>query len=735
MDSKKTSPQVLAKVTLRRSAKFAGIAAVGVLLGFVLGITGCAPSALPTAAPTQAPAVEKPTSAPQPSLAPTQVFATQLVEMTAIVEKTPQAFATATAPLETQPAARATATTAMGEAASPTAGFPTDVIEGRQVELEYPATIRLGDSDIVRLALIPTGNGYVVEADFPEHTTQKQEITVTRPGGYSLSAAARLDGVGFDLQPGAEISQALAAGEVVTFRWSLTPRQAGRHRLALNLVLHWTPLPGESGAAHEQHVYSRALQVEVTSILGLTYNQAAWMGLILIVLLAVGLVSGGAWTWRRRRGVYTLALPNTRVRIEPLPGMNLNPDEAALMRAAFEDYARVAVTAEFLSGYSGAHTWLVVPVHADGRQDAQTIIKIGPMEVVQAEYDRYQQFVKDTLPPVTARIQQPPIRLRGARKAALRYTFIGLAGQTPVSLRQALLDHPDPGLLQQMFETFAPYWWLQRRPYSFRLAAEYDHFLPAHLVIAPVQGPAAGMKVIRGSEPLAVRPFFQPGDRVQLRDFQKSEAQVDGKSVTFEGRPGPGAPPVRVRCLAAQPGQLPKRVPLDGAVQATRWTLLRDLLRDCSLPDGWADPLEELPDWLDRMVTGTQAVIHGDLNLENILVGPGGLTWLIDFARTKMGHPLEDFAHLSAEITAHVLSRRMTPDEFVQVLESDGDPLLAVIQGMVRRCMADPDHMEEWHLALAVTSLGMVKYRTIDQQSRHFLYLLAAWAGRKISKK
>lgn len=701
-------------------------------MGFLLGITGCSPASLPTAAPTAAPAAEKPTQASQPSPAPTQVVSTRLVEKTAVVEETHQAAATATAPLETQPALHPSATSVMEPAASPTAGFPTDVIEGRQVELEYPATIRLGDSDIVRMALVPTGDGYVVEADFPEHTTQKQEIAVTRPGGYSLSAVARLDGVGFDLQPGAEIAQALTAGEVVTFRWSLTPRQAGRHRLVLNLVLHWTPLPGENGAAHEQYAYSRALQVDVTSFLGLTYNQAAWVGLVLAILLVGGLFGGGAWFWRRRRGSVALVKPNTSVRIEPLPGMDLHADEAALMRAAFGDYHRVVVTAEFQSGYSGAHTWLVMPVHADGRQDAQTIIKIGPSEVVQAEYDRYQRFVKNTLPPVTARIQQPPIRLRGGSKAAVRYTFIGLSGQAPVSLRQVLLEKPDPNLLQQMFETFAPYWWLQRRPYSFRLAAEYDHFLPAHLVIAPIQGSAAAGKVIRGSEPLPTKPVFQPGDRVQLRDFQKVELQADGKSVTYEGWSGPGSPPVRVRCLTLLPGQLPGRLPLDGTVQSTRWTLLRDLLHGCELPPGWPDPLNSLPNWLDRMVTGTQAVIHGDLNLENILIGPGGLTWLIDFARTKMGHPLEDFAHLSAEITAHVLSRKMTPDEFVQVLISGGDPLLAAIQAMVRRCMADPDHLDEWYLALAVTSLGMVKYRTIDQKSRHFLYILAAWAGRKI---
>lgn len=32
--------------------------------------------------------------------------------------------------------------------------------------------------------------------------------------------------------------------------------------------------------------------------------------------------------------------------------------------------------------------------------------------------------------------------------------------------------------------------------------------------------------------------------------------------------------------------------------------------------------------------------------------------WLIDFARTREGHTLFDFAHLGAEIVAHVLAVR-----------------------------------------------------------------------------
>lgn len=42
---------------------------------------------------------------------------------------------------------------------------------------------------------------------------------------------------------------------------------------------------------------------------------------------------------------------------------------------------------------------------------------------------------------------------RGSDKAALQYTFIGISGQTPLSLRQAWLQDPAPALLNKLFDT------------------------------------------------------------------------------------------------------------------------------------------------------------------------------------------------------------------------------------------------------------------------------------------
>src|SRR5262249_39098086 len=49
---------------------------------------------------------------------------------------------------------------------------------------------------------------------------------------------------------------------------------------------------------------------------------------------------------------------------------------------------------------------------------------------------------------------------------------------------------------------------------------------------------------------------------------------------------------------------------------------------------------------LDRWVDGSMSKMHGNLRLENILIGPRNSVWLIDFADTREGHSLFDWAML-----------------------------------------------------------------------------------------
>ena len=586
------------------------------------------------------------------------------------------ATATPVATLEISASTKATTT----EPYNPALITPTSVIsiETRVVELEWPPEMRLGDTDIVRVSLVPSTTGYIVKTELPGNTTVTQTVPVERPEHYDVFAIGQLVGTGFAISE-AEPPKTLVPGQTVDWRWSIAPHAAGQHRLALTIKLRWVPADDSVGKTHEADLFSKTLTVQVASVMGMSTAQASSTGLVGL-LIGSGLGLFGLAFRRAPQLKATLAQvvnPNASLKIEPHAAMQLADDETALLRTLFAKYDRVVIENEFRSGYSGARTFLVHPIHADGRADAFTIAKMGSRASIQREFDNYQRFVKDTLPPITARIQEPPVTaptlFNRDDKAVLRYTFIGEQGRMPVSLREALLADSaagptlggptlgGPGLLNKLFETFGPNWWMQRKPFVFRLAQEYDRMLPAHFVIEPVAASAvSGAKRMDGRKP-AEQDTYRVGDVVVLEHFPVGgiEMRADGRSLSLRGEAAAGQPPLRARWLDADLAQTRRFANgVFGRIVGTRETLLREWMTDPATTDlhGLPDPISKLPSLLNERVQGTQSTIHGDLNLENGLVGPGGFVWLIDFAETRDGHALYDFAHLEAEIIAHIIA-------------------------------------------------------------------------------
>ena len=665
----------------------------------------------PTEVPTELPptATSIPPTEPPPTAIPTvarTVAPTALPEPTRTVQPTVAPEAEEPTPVPVTPT---------------TAPAALPAVEDRLVELEWPSAMRLGESDVIRLSFMPSQEGYTVTAEFPEHQAVTRTVAVKRPPSYDVFAVARLDHTGFDLSPEEEQAQELPPAEPVIWRWSLTPRSTGQHRLAVSLKLRWAPQAGATGSQRESIVYSRALDIQVSSFLGLTPSQATTAGMAGVVL--GGGMSAFAVLYRRRATRAITAKPNRALAIEPLPGMTLSPGEDELLRTLFRRYSRITVQYEFRSGYSGARTLLVLPVREDGRADAHTIAKLGERDAIEREFDNYERYVKNTLPPITARIQEPPAATPNNPLAVVRYTFIGEPGHSPTSLREALLANPDPVLLTKLFETFGPNWWMQRRPYSFRLAQEYDRVLPTHAVIEPAAG--KGRPVSGQRTPAEVN--LAVGDVVTLRDFARAERRPDGASYALTGHAQPGQPPLRVRWMgpALREGNT-------GRVVATRQTLLREFAAGLDLL-GMPDPLDRLPALLMESVAGTQSTIHGDLNLENVLIGPGGMVWLIDFAQTRDGHTLFDFAHLEAEIIAHVIAPRVAdPNAYLEGLKRGGHPLTNAVHDMAQRCLFNAANAREYQLARWMACLGALKFTNLDAHQKQLLYLTAAFAARSL---
>lgn len=712
------------------------------------------------AAPASAPSADKatvattaslPTSAPAATEAPAATAAPLPTASEAAAGQPPAANEAQPAPVEkvTEAPAFAPTATPLPQPTAPTAA-PTPAIqqEPRVVELEWPSHMKLGDSDLVRVSLIPSQAGYTLTTEFAGNETVTKSVQVKRPAGADVSVIGNLQGVGFSIMPASEQRIALPEGEPATLRWSISPQQAGQQRLTLSLLFEWakggSPSTGSGGTVvASSQAFSRGMNVQVDSIMGMTTAQASMMG---AMGLALGAGLGGlAWVMGRRRNT---ALPdevtiatkaNASTAIEPHRDLVLHDDEQQLLRAVFRKYARVSVEREFRSGYSGARTLLCLPVRADGRSDAYTIAKMGERNSIEREFHNYERFVKDTLPPVTARIQEPPTTLAPdgiTSQSVLRYTFIGQPGHAPTSLREALLRKPDPALLHMLFDTFGSNWWLQKRPYTFKLSQEYDRALPSHLVVEPCS-PARNARRISGNMPVSeTLKSVEIGDVITLRDFPLIEQRPDGMSYSLTGAANAGQPPLRIRINSPEQPRLSRQ---HWRIAGTRDTLLRSFVNGFDLFD-LPDPLNVLAAVEHRSIRGTQSIIHGDLNLENVLAGPGAFVWLIDFASTREGHTLFDFARLETELVTQIAAPAL-PDarEFLAMLRqidagegmNDAGALIDTARSLAWRCLFNPLQRNEYWLALTMTALGSLKFTNLSAHQRHLLYLTAAHVAMK----
>jgi len=120
--------------------------------------------------------------------------------------------------------------------------------------------------------------------------------------------------------------------------------------------------------------------------------------------------------------------------------------------------------------------------------------------------------------------------------------------------------------------------------------------------------------------------------------------------------------------------------------------------------------------------------------LNRTLILLGSLVWLIDFAQTREGHPLFDFAHLASELIAHVLAVRAgSPHSYLDLWQSERDPLLDILDQIAGRCLCDPSRPREYHLALYLACIGALKYPNLGGLAKHCLYLTAGGIVKKLA--
>jgi hypothetical protein len=152
--------------------------------------------------------------------------------------------------------------------------------ERRRLTLEYPAEMRTGDPERVRLTLeVDDLGGITPTAEMDGNAVTGELIEI--PNLYEthhVIAEARFDIAGLEVSPPDVSSQPLAQGQSVTFYWSIRPRETGAYRGTVWLYLRF--VDKQSGEESQKAVSAQLVEIEAANLFGLSGSFARTTGVI-----------------------------------------------------------------------------------------------------------------------------------------------------------------------------------------------------------------------------------------------------------------------------------------------------------------------------------------------------------------------------------------------------------------------------------------------------------------------
>ena len=152
--------------------------------------------------------------------------------------------------------------------------------ESRRLTLEFPPTMRAGDSDIVRLTLEVDDLGNITPTAQFEGNVATGDV-IQFPDLYEshhVVAESRFDIAGVEIRPADLINVPLAKGQSATFSWSIRPPDVGVYRGTIWLYLRFVDkLNGEEGRLT---VSAQIVEIEAVNFIGLSGSAARTAGFI-----------------------------------------------------------------------------------------------------------------------------------------------------------------------------------------------------------------------------------------------------------------------------------------------------------------------------------------------------------------------------------------------------------------------------------------------------------------------
>lgn len=449
--------------------------------------------------------------------------------------------------------------------------------------------------------------------------------------------------------------------------------------------------------------------------------------------------------------------------------LSLPEEKLFILRRMFYGYSQIRVDRKLTGGYTSAVILVVTPIAADGMEDAAVVVKIDNADMILDEAQRYETHVRSSLPPLTARLEEKPTTSETSDMAGLKYTFISGMNRSAQDLREAAhdLDNLGEWLTRELYPYFGKTWWKQNRPYRFQVWTEYDWLLPPLLTLdyLPDEQIPQTAAVLRDPLRRSRVNKLEYGDSVAIENFTVQRVYHDKNMIQVSIGKGSEAArrayKMNIRGLNLAEdvyyrGEVLERV--GGRVWETRaaallaaaqslepdFDLAEDMIPGYGKPERLPNPLLAYDDLLDRYVDGTLSKIHGDLHLGNILVGPNGSAFLIDFAQTRNGHTVFDWASLEVSLLTEVVMPVIGDDwwsvrlvlRYIGALHKDlpdtvpalNDVMQHVlaVREIAKDCLAREGSWSEYYIALAMCSMRAYTWDTLSLGARRLMFSLAA---------
>ncbi len=429
-----------------------------------------------------------------------------------------------------------------------------------------------------------------------------------------------------------------------------------------------------------------------------------------------------------------------------------------VLETMFAAYQRLIILLEYGSGLSGSRVFLVRPLRQDGTAELRSVVKIDYQERIEREWRAYQANIRHSVPHAAEMVGEPTYPI-GSQWGGLRYPLIGSGAFDIESLARyyehASHEELSDVLQNRLFRSLGPLWaHLELKP-DLQLQSYYDDLLPYNLVME-VETPPAGIPIHPLTPDTVSQQSPPAGSYVMLAGFRVVKIFREEGRLSLDVPLGhSGASRLHVHRVAqvdqyAINQLLPQ--PIVGRVVETRFDQLQAQVSRI-MGDRWQagapvtltsgqtlpDPITALPGILNQSFDAYVGRLHGDLNLENVLVElESRNAYLIDFARSRQDHILRDLLHLEMAVITRLLPPALEtaqmPAETIYPLYERLDcairhpgrvlpppglekpyAMLLTIRNMAAHYLYMVNHWDEYYYGLILYLIGALKFQDLDE--------------------